>query len=173
MQSRKELDARIREQLRTERERLGLTPDHDTDIAGEIETLIRQAHAQAGQRVVVIIDEYDKPILDNLLNSDLARELREGLKNLYSVLNDADPHLHFVLLTRVSIFSKVSLLSGLKTSTTLPWMRLTRLFAVIPMTIFQNSAVPCLRHRVSNLVGVEFSSVERQIVAFEVEILTS
>jgi len=113
VQSRKELDVRIREQLRTERERLGLTLDHDTDIAGEFETLIRQAHAQAGQRVVVLIDEYDKPILDNLLNPELARELREGLKNLYSVLKDADPHLHFVLLTGVSKFSKVSLFSGL------------------------------------------------------------
>ncbi|MGS2745053.1 ATP-binding protein [Halomonas sp. LS-001] len=113
LQSRKELDVRIREQLRTERERLGLTLDHDTDIAGEFETLIRQAHAQAGQRVVVLIDEYDKPILDNLLNVELARELREGLKNLYSVLKDADPHLHFVLLTGVSKFSKVSLFSGL------------------------------------------------------------
>ncbi|NOG31714.1 AAA family ATPase, partial [Halomonas sp. TBZ9] len=71
------------------------------------------AHIQAGQRVVVLIDEYDKPILDNLLNAELAREMREGLKNLYSVLKDADPHLHFVLLTGVSKFSKVSLFSGL------------------------------------------------------------
>ena len=113
LQSRKELDVRIREQLRTERERLGLTLDHDTDIAGEFESLIRQTHARKGQRVVVLIDEYDKPILDNLLNAELARELREGLKNLYSVLKDADPHLHFVLLTGVSKFSKVSLFSGL------------------------------------------------------------
>lgn len=113
LQSRAELDVRIREQLRTERERLGLILDHETDIAGEFETLIRQAHGQAGKRVVVLIDEYDKPILDNLLNPELARELREGLKNLYSVLKDADPHLHFVLLTGVSKFSKVSLFSGL------------------------------------------------------------
>ncbi|MCL7928764.1 ATP-binding protein [Halomonas llamarensis] len=113
MQNRAELDMRIREQLRTERERLGLTLDHKTDIAGEFETLIRQACAQTGKRVVVLIDEYDKPILDNILDADRARELREGLKNLYSVIKDADPHLHFVLLTGVSKFSKVSLFSGL------------------------------------------------------------
>nr|WP_298059374.1 ATP-binding protein [uncultured Halomonas sp.] len=113
MQNRQELDVRIREQLRTERERLGLTLNHKTDIAGEFEQLIRQAHAKNGQRVVVLIDEYDKPILDNILDGDRARELREGLKNLYSVLKDADPHLHFVLLTGVSKFSKVSLFSGL------------------------------------------------------------
>ncbi|HAA44773.1 MAG TPA: hypothetical protein DCE28_04610 [Halomonas sp.] len=113
MQNRQELDVRIRDQLRTERERLGLTLNHKTDIAGEFEQLIRQAHAKNGQRVVVLIDEYDKPILDNILDGDRARELREGLKNLYSVLKDADPHLHFVLLTGVSKFSKVSLFSGL------------------------------------------------------------
>ena len=113
MQTRQELDVRIRDQLRTERERLGLTLTYDTDIAGEFEQLIRQAHSHYGQRVVVLIDEYDKPILDNILDGDRARELREGLKNLYSVLKDADPHLHFVLLTGVSKFSKVSLFSGL------------------------------------------------------------
>ncbi|WFE72418.1 ATP-binding protein [Halomonas sp. M1] len=113
MQNRQELDVRIREQLRTERERLGLALDHSTDIAGEFAHLIREAHASSGQRVVVLIDEYDKPILDNILDTECARGLREGLKNLYSVLKDADPHLHFVLLTGVSKFSKVSLFSGL------------------------------------------------------------
>ncbi|MCG5496082.1 AAA family ATPase, partial [Ectothiorhodospira variabilis] len=44
---------------------------------------------------------------------ETARALREGLKNLYSVLKDADPHLRFCLLTGVSKFSKVSLFSGL------------------------------------------------------------
>jgi len=56
MRSREELDVRIREQLRAERERLGISLDHATDIAGEFEHLIRQAHAQAGHRAVVLID---------------------------------------------------------------------------------------------------------------------
>nr|WP_301282090.1 ATP-binding protein [Halomonas sp. 707B3] len=113
MQSREGLDERIREQLRVQRERLGITQYHEADIPGEFSALIRIAHQQYGQRVVVLIDEYDKPILDNILVPERARELREGLKNLYSVLKDADPHLHFVLLTGVSKFSKVSLFSGL------------------------------------------------------------
>ena len=113
MQNRDELDVRIREQLRITREQLGLSPGHETDIAGEFSALIRDAHAQHGQGAVVLIDEYDKPILDNILAPERARELREGLKNLYSVLKDADPHLHLVLLTGVSKFSKVSLFSGL------------------------------------------------------------
>jgi hypothetical protein len=63
--------------------------------------------------VVVLIDEYDKPILDNITNTPLAVELREELKNLYSVLKDADQYLKFVFITGVSKFSKVSLFSGL------------------------------------------------------------
>ncbi|TYT75497.1 ATP-binding protein [Desulfobotulus mexicanus] len=66
-----------------------------------------------GQKVVVLIDEYDKPILDNIANKSLAIEIREKLKNLYSVLKDADVHLKFVFITGVSKFSKVSLFSGL------------------------------------------------------------
>ncbi|MBE0506137.1 MAG: ATP-binding protein [Marinospirillum sp.] len=111
--SREQLDQRIREQLYVNRQRLGVEPDHATDIAGEFAELIRLAHSTHSQRVVVLIDEYDKPILDNILDSEKAREQREGLKNLYSVLKDSDEHLAFVLLTGVSKFSKVSLFSGL------------------------------------------------------------
>ncbi|MCG5514502.1 AAA family ATPase, partial [Ectothiorhodospira shaposhnikovii] len=96
-----------------ERERLGVSLQRETDIAGEFSALIRDTHTQHGERAVVLIDEYDKPILDNILEPERARELREGLKNLYSVLKDADPHLHLVLITGVSKFSKVSLFSGL------------------------------------------------------------
>ncbi|EHQ53486.1 hypothetical protein ECTPHS_12490 [Ectothiorhodospira sp. PHS-1] len=113
MVNRSALDTRIRHLLQSNRERLGIEHSGAQDIAGEFSDLIRMAHQQHGQRVVVLIDEYDKPILDNITDADVARELREGLKNLYSVLKDADPHLKFCLLTGVSKFSKVSLFSGL------------------------------------------------------------
>ncbi len=113
MRSREEVDERIRDQLFQHRERLGVPLQRETDIPGEFSALIRGAHEKYGRRVVVLVDEYDKPILDNLMEPEQARELREGLKNLYSVLKDADPHLAFVLLTGVSKFSKVSLFSGL------------------------------------------------------------
>ncbi|SEP88583.1 PD-(D/E)XK nuclease superfamily protein [Ectothiorhodospira magna] len=111
--TREALDARIRDQLHRHRHRLGLTLDRETDIPGEFSELIRQAHEHHGQRVVVLVDEYDKPILDNITDPERATALREGLKHFYSVLKDADPHLHFCLLTGVSKFSKVSLFSGL------------------------------------------------------------
>jgi hypothetical protein len=114
LQSRDELDRRIRQQLHLNREALALPPGRDAaDIAGDFSELIRQAHRQHGAPAVVLIDEYDKPILDNLTDRATAQTLRDGLRNLYSVLKGADAHLKFVLLAGVSKFSKVSLFSGL------------------------------------------------------------
>ncbi|MEB3237432.1 MAG: ATP-binding protein [Candidatus Sericytochromatia bacterium] len=75
--------------------------------------LIQALRAHAGQRVVVLVDEYDKPILDQLERPELAREMREALRGLFGVLKGADADLKFVFLTGVSKFSKVSLFSGL------------------------------------------------------------
>ena len=116
LQSRAELNQRIQGILRVNRELLGLprSPElPESDIAGNFSDLIRQAHQATGQRAVVLIDEYDKPILDNIDNPAVATEMRDGLKNLYSVLKGSDEHLKFVFLTGVSKFSKVSLFSGL------------------------------------------------------------
>ncbi|MFA7607115.1 MAG: AAA family ATPase, partial [Rhodocyclaceae bacterium] len=115
VRGREELDRRIRQQLIDIRRELSL-PEPEAaaeDIVGTFTHLIRDAATQYGQRAVVLIDEYDKPILDNLSAPEAAIEAREGLKNLYSVLKDADPWLRFVFLTGVSKFSKVSLFSGL------------------------------------------------------------
>ncbi|MEB3238557.1 MAG: ATP-binding protein [Candidatus Sericytochromatia bacterium] len=78
-----------------------------------LRALIKALHAHTGQRVVVLVDEYDKPILDSLADSDLARRMRDLLRDFYGVLKDLDAHLKFVFLTGVSKFSKVSLFSGL------------------------------------------------------------
>ena len=75
--------------------------------------LIIVLHEKTGQRVVILVDEYDKPILDRIEDETTALDIREGLKDLYSVIKDADAHIRFALLTGVSKFSKVSLFSGL------------------------------------------------------------
>ncbi|WP_242513377.1 ATP-binding protein [Halochromatium salexigens] len=114
VQNRAELDRRIRQLIKDNALRLGIDGDgQDNDIPGCFADLIRQAHGQSGQRAVVLIDEYDKPILDNIEHPERAAELREGLKNLYSALKAEDAHLRFVFLTGVSKFSRVSLFSGL------------------------------------------------------------
>jgi hypothetical protein len=109
---RAELDRRIDEILRDAARELGVQTDYQT-ISGRFAELIRLVHDRFGAPVVVLIDEYDKPILDNITAPAIAAEMREGLKNLYSVLKGADPYLKFVFLTGVSKFSKVSLFSGL------------------------------------------------------------
>ncbi|GAB1386017.1 ATP-binding protein [Melaminivora sp.] len=83
------------------------------DARSRFMQLIQHLAAQTGQRVVVLIDEYDKPILDRIEDRARAAEIRDALKDFYSVLKDSDPYLRFVFLTGVSKFSKVSLFSGL------------------------------------------------------------
>ncbi|MBK5965396.1 hypothetical protein CCR95_15190 [Thiocystis minor] len=106
------LERKIGEQLRINQAALGVTCT-ETGASGYFGELIRLAHAATGQRVVILIDEYDKPILDNLTTPNIARELRDGLRNLYSVIKDQDAHIRFAFITGVSKFSKVSIFSGL------------------------------------------------------------
>ena len=112
LRSRVELDQRIGELLADNEARLGVVSPHRS-LPGRFQGLLAAAHAGHGERVVVLVDEYDKPILDNLTDPDTARELRDGLRNLYSVIKGADAHIRFAFLTGVSKFSKVSLFSGL------------------------------------------------------------
>ncbi|MCF8107687.1 MAG: ATP-binding protein [Desulfohalobiaceae bacterium] len=82
-------------------------------LKGRFSELIQTLYERFSQKVTVLVDEYDKPILDNIESSDTAVSIREELKNYYSVIKDADPFLEFVFITGVSKFSKVSLFSGL------------------------------------------------------------
>ena len=114
VQTRAALDLRIELLLRENAERLGVSCDWtNNDIPGCFGDLIRAAQAATGRRVVILVDEYDKPILDNIEQPERAAELREGLKNLYSTMKAQDAHIQFVLMTGVTKFSKVSLFSGL------------------------------------------------------------
>jgi Predicted AAA-ATPase/PD-(D/E)XK nuclease superfamily len=106
------LDEKIRELLIDNQTRLGVSCTH-TSISGQFGQLLNLARQKYGERVVVLIDEYDKPILDNITDSPMALIMREGLKNLYSAIKQADADIRFVFMTGVSKFSKVSLFSGL------------------------------------------------------------
>ena len=75
--------------------------------------LLEALHDDAGRPVTVLIDEYDKPILDALDVPEIARANRDYLRGLYAVIKDSDAHIRFSFLTGVSKFSKVSLFSGL------------------------------------------------------------
>jgi len=112
LHTREALDQSIHQQLTHHETRFNL-PAAFADLRSRFVDLIARVHAQAGQRVVVLVDEYDKPILDNITDSAAATVMRDGLRNLYSVIKDSDAHLKFAMLTGVSKFSKVSLFSGL------------------------------------------------------------
>ncbi len=99
----------------------GKDPFHDT-LGDRFCHVLKAAHEKTGQRAVVLIDEYDKPLLD-VLDTGLetvidgqTRKLedwnREVLKGFYSVFKASDEHLQFVLLTGVTKFSQVSVFSG-------------------------------------------------------------
>jgi hypothetical protein len=90
----------------------GVESHYDTASA-RFRHIIQMLHSQAGQRVVVLVDEYDKPILDVLDEPEVARANRDFLRGLYSTIKSSDAHIKFTFLTGVSKFSKVSLFSGL------------------------------------------------------------
>jgi hypothetical protein len=87
---------------------ISLTRDQYDEAFDELLTKLSQIN-----KVVILIDEYDKPIIDNIENKDLAIELREILKGFYTIIKACDEHIRFVLLTGVSKFSKAGVFSGL------------------------------------------------------------
>ena len=107
-----DLNEDVFEQLDAMEQAGGVAPRHRT-ARGRLRHLIHALHDRTGQRVVVLVDEYDKPILDALRNEGFARANRNYLRGLYSVVKDCDAHVRFCFLTGVSKFSKGSLFSGL------------------------------------------------------------
>ena len=75
--------------------------------------LLQALHRQAGQRVVVLVDDYDKPILDAWDQPEAARANRDYLLGLYSTIKSSDAHVQFTLLAGVSKFPTAGLFSGL------------------------------------------------------------
>jgi hypothetical protein len=106
------LDKTILRLLKNNQKRLGVACEDLSDAKDCFAELIEVVYDQYG-KVVILIDEYDKPILDNITDKDTARIMRDRLKNIYSVIKDSDRFIKFVFITGVSKFSKVNLFSGL------------------------------------------------------------
>ena len=86
--------------------------DEET-LAGRFSGVIRRASEQAGCGVVVLVDEYDKPLLQALGDNALLDDYRKTLKAFYGVLKSSDRYLRFVFLTGVTKFAQVSVFSDL------------------------------------------------------------
>ena len=106
------LESSVMEQLAAAERRAGLTTEYRT-APGRFASLLEALHGRAGHPVAVLIDEYDKPILDALDKPEVARANRDFLRGLYATIKDCDAHVRFSFITGVSRFSKVSLFSGL------------------------------------------------------------
>ena len=87
--------------------------------------LLEALHERTGRRVVVLVDEYDKPILEALGTPPVARANRDFLRGLYGMIKASDAHVRFTFVTGVSKFSKVSLFPTSTTSPTSRWTRFT------------------------------------------------
>ena len=91
----------------------GISPGVDTNLGSRFNRILQAAAEQTGRGAVVLVDEYDKPLLDVLdMNPKVLTENREMLKAFYSVFKLADEYLRFVFLTGVTKFSQVSVFSG-------------------------------------------------------------
>ncbi len=106
------VETNLMAQLDAVERRTGVASDYATGperLAHQLEEL----HGRYGQPVAVLIDEYDKPILDALEEPETARANRDYLRGLYATIKESDAHIRFSFITGVSKFSKVSLFSGL------------------------------------------------------------
>ena len=109
-----EIERNLANQLGLIEHAAGLDPPNPAEAPPErLRTLLYHLHRQTGQQVVVLVDEYDKPILDGLPDLDRVKSNRDYLQGFYSIIKGSAKHVRFIFVTGVSMFSKVSLFSGL------------------------------------------------------------
>ncbi len=113
LQSEKDIISRTRAILQENQHRLGVSCTDTDYMPNCFAELIAKTYEKYNQKVVVLIDEYDKPILDNLDNLEMAKWMRVYLKGFYSIIKDSDRFLRFAFLTGVSKFTKTSIFSDL------------------------------------------------------------
>ena len=111
--SKADLEEDLQYILKSNEKRLGLECENRTRAQHFFAELIEKAWEKYHQKVVILIDEYDKPILDNIDTIPEALIIRDGMRDFYTKIKENDEYLRFVFLTGVSKFSKVSLFSGL------------------------------------------------------------
>ena len=83
------------------------------DVSSRFKDIIDAAYRKTGQKVVILIDEYEKPIIDNIDNPELMEQFRRELQGFYSVIKGKDNAIRFAFLTGVTKLGKMSIFSGL------------------------------------------------------------
>ena len=82
-------------------------------VAERFRKLIELTYRKFGQKVVILIDEYDKPMLDTMHLTDLHESLKAELRAFYSVIKGSDEYIRFVMITGITKFGKLSIFSGM------------------------------------------------------------
>ena len=109
---REQLERYLLNILEENERRFGLSSD-SKDPNVRLKKLIFNVHEKTGKKVVVLIDEYDAPLLDVAHEEETLPVLRNVMRNFYSPLKDSDPYLHFLFLTGITKFSQLSIFSEL------------------------------------------------------------
>ena len=111
-----QLNASLMAQLDAVERRMGVVSEY-TAAPARFGHVLEELHHRSGQRVSVLVDEYDKPIVDALDVPAVAGDNRDFLSSVYAVIKDRDADVKFTFITGVSKFSTVSLFSGLNNLT--------------------------------------------------------
>ncbi|HRU66473.1 MAG TPA: AAA family ATPase, partial [Spirochaetota bacterium] len=101
-----DIKAMVFDNLKENEERLKVNCEEKDSVSAYFSQLIRNTHFKYNQKVVILIDEYDKAILDNIDMVERAHEAREFLRGFYSVIKGSDEYIRFAFLTGVTRFSK-------------------------------------------------------------------
>ena len=112
----KDLDVVLQQHLNNWEAKYGVTPKYE-DFAARLNDIIDAATEKTGRQIVVLVDEYDKPIVNNLGNEELADYYRKTLQGFYGVLKAKDGQIRFGFLTGVSKIGKLSVFSTLNNLT--------------------------------------------------------
>ena len=108
------LESNIFNQLATHEKRAGIEPPPEAHTGPDrLQNLIISLYDKTGQPVVVLVDEYDKPILETLENRQQAEANRDYLRGFYGIIKGCARYIRFVFVTGISMYSKVSLFSNL------------------------------------------------------------
>ena len=114
--SEKSLESLIHRQF-NEWEEIFEIKNNDYELSQRFENIIKRAKKQTGENVVILIDEYDNPLINTLHKPEIHEFNRELLKSIYSNLKALDGYIRFAMLTGVTRFSKMTIFSGLNNLT--------------------------------------------------------
>ena len=114
----------------------------DVDVNARLEFLIKAAFEQTGQQAVIIIDEYDAPLLDVMNDRDKLPVLRQIMRNFYSPIKSLDPYLRFVFITGINKFAQLSIFSELNNLKNISMMPQYSAICGISQTELENDMEP-------------------------------